>query len=157
VPSRQLTIRFYLAERRRVTDAPWPNDQFPRQNLRAAIVARAPTDDRYVNAGGYKTMGMAGSQLPAFSAWSLYKVRNDELPDEETAGAIQPLDLPADSNLAEGAHIVRFDRNIVGIYRTYEAPGRGAITRYVERVLEPSHWSLDLLPIPRPDIMGFLG
>lgn len=153
---RRMKVRFYLAEPRRVRDAPWPNNQFPASELVEAIEKREGSADRYVEAGGYRMMGLRGTTAPAFMTWSLYKVRHDELPDEEQDGAVGPLDLSDASNLAEGTHIVCFERNIVGVYGRKEAPGRGLIRAYVERVLEDRGRSLQLTPIVRPDVMALL-
>jgi hypothetical protein len=156
VVARRQKVRFYRVEPRLIREDPWPNDDFPRHELSAAIRAREASTDRYVDVGSHIVMGLSGNTRPAYSEWSLYRVRRDELPDEETAGVITPLDLPAPSNLAEGAHLVTFRRNIVGIIGRREAPGRSAIGDYIEALLTDPRRSARLVPLIRPDVMALL-
>jgi hypothetical protein len=156
MPRRRLKVRFYRAEPRRVHDEPWPNDLFPLDEFIDAVTKRAPTDDRYVDVGANSVMATLGTRAPAYMPWSLYRVRRDELPDEEQDGAISQLVLPDTSNLAEGAHIVVFRRNIVGVCRRQESPGRGDICGYAEAVLRGHRRSVLLTPIVRPDVMSLL-
>lgn len=156
MPSRRQKVHFYRAEPRLVREAAWPKNEFPMTELATAINTRARSHSRYVDVGYQTFMALAGTTKPAYAEWSLYKVRRDQLPDEETNGRVRPLPLPATSNLAEGAHLVVFRRNIIGVLGRREAPGRGAICGYVEEVLAKSGRSVVLTPIIRPDVMALL-
>jgi hypothetical protein len=154
-------VSFFRAEPRRVRDPEWPEGLYPFHEFAEAVALRAATDDRYVEAAGHTLLGFIGEELPASLAWSIYKVRSDNLPDEERDGAITPLELPEEANLAEGSHVVMFPRNVVGVIAPgagpAAGPGRGAITAYMEKVLEEStKRSIRFTPIPRPEVMSLL-
>lgn len=151
-------VRFYRAEPRLTNDKPWPNDEFPRSELRKAVTDRKDSTDRYVRVGYDTLLCVPGEHAPARDAFTFYKVRHDHLPDQERAGEVTRLGLPSDANLAEAAHVVMFDRNIVGICRRLESPGRAVIGHYIDKVLRNHNPKRTVVfaPIVRPDVMQLL-
>jgi hypothetical protein len=156
VATQQVRIRFFRVQPRRRKDEPWTDGLFPIKELRAEVEHRDKSDDdRYV--GIDRDLFIA--KVVSFSngdpaPFSLYRVRRDRLPNEERHGKILQLELDDESNLAEGTHLIFFERNIVGVCSFKETPGRAAICSYIESILP--HRSVRLEPILRREAMALL-
>jgi len=74
------------------------------------------------------------------------KLRRDDMPQVEQAGAISPLDLPQNANLAEIMHLVLFPSGIIGAEHNYYGPRMQHFIRYLmNKTMECPQITADLL------------
>lgn len=156
VAIRRTKIRFFRIEPRLVRDEPWPDGEFPIGELRDDVETRVATGDRYLAAHHENHLALLGAHEPGHSCVSLYRIRDDNLPDQEVDGVVSPLHLDEAANIAEGSHFVFFGRNVVGAVIRRETPSRITSAKVFEQLLAPTKRSAVLLPLVRPDVMDLL-
>lgn len=83
----------------------------------------------------------------------LGKIRRGNLPEVESGGVLEPLDIPDDSGIAEQAHFVFFPNSIVGMLFNFYGPRMASLREYLKATHPDTPATLSIDPLLRQDVL----